>query len=174
MATSRKTAAKAAARKTAAPANASSAGSGGGGGGGGGTDMLFESEDFKPIPAGVTQVVFKVVSAGADQSVSLGVGVFEQLGQNAPWITIDKRHIDNLPATPEGSFVSFLPRPGARYALTFLGEMHALSVRDAPLELALAVTADGVGTPLEDFDGPRSVDARFCVARGRALLRSAA
>ena len=134
--------------------------------------MVFESEDFRRIPSGVAQVIFKIGEAGDDQSVSLGAGLFEQLKKNAQWIVIDKKRIDNLPTTPEESFFAFVPKPGASYAITFLGEVHSLSLRKDPLSVELLITADGIGEPLEDFGGKRTLDARFCIARGRALLKA--
>jgi hypothetical protein len=162
MATSRKKASKAAAKKAARASAAPTDGN----------DMVFESEDFRAIPGGVMQVVFKVSSVGDDQSVSLGVGLFERLTPDSQWVVLAKRQLDNLPATPEESFFAFTPKAGASYAITFLGEMHALSLSNEPLRLALAVTAEGVGTPIEDFQGERKVNARFCTARGRALLKA--
>ena len=137
-------------------------------------EMVFEADAFRSIPEGVSQVVFKVASVGDNQSVSLGVGLFEQATPTSQWMVLAKQRVDNLPTTPEGSFFSFAPKRGARYAITFLGEMHALSLANDPLLLGLAVTADGVGAPLEDFNGDRTVAARFCIARGRALLEAKA
>jgi hypothetical protein len=136
------------------------------------TDMVFDAGDFRPVPRGVSQVLLKITRVGHDQSVSLGVALFEQVTPQSPWIVIAKQKVDNLPTTPEESFLAFSPQRGARYAGTFLGEMHALSLRDNPLELALMVTADGVGEPIEDFGGRRTVADRFCIVRGRTLLEA--
>lgn len=138
------------------------------------TDMVFESEDFRSIPTGVKQVLLKIALAGDNQSASLGVAVFEQLTPQSQFVLIAKQEIDNLANTPEESFLPIAPIPGAAYAITFVGEMHSLSLADAPLSLTLRISAEGVGTPIEDFGGQKTVQGRFCAVRGRALLRAAA
>lgn len=138
------------------------------------TDLVFESTDFRTIPAGVQQVLLKIARAGDQQSASLGVAVFEQLTPQAQFVVIAKKTIDNLASTPDQSFLPLAPVPGATYAITFVGEMHALSLANAPMSLTLLITADGIGTPVEDFGGPKETPGRFCVVRGRALLRAAA
>lgn len=136
------------------------------------TEMVFESEDTRPIPKGVKQVLLKIASAGNDQSVSMGAAVFEQLPSQSQFVIISKQEIDNLGETPEQSFLPIFPKPGASYAITFVGEMHSLSRDATPLSLTLMVTAEGVGVPIENFGGPRVVDGRFSPVRGRALLRA--
>jgi hypothetical protein len=136
------------------------------------TEMVFESQDFRRIPGGVKQTLFKILVAGDFQSASLGVVIFEQASPASPFVVLAKQEVDNLAATPEQSFVAFAPISGARYVITFVGEMHALTLSKDPLVLALAVTADGVGQPIEDFKGPQKVDGRFCAVRGRALLEA--
>lgn len=137
-------------------------------------DMVFESADFRVIPAGVQQVLLKIARAGDQQGASLGVAVFEQLTPQSQFVVIAKKMIDNLASTPEESFLPLAPVPGATYAITFVGEMHALSLANAPLSLTLRINAEGIGAPIEDFGGPKEIAGRFCVVRGRALLRAAA
>lgn len=138
------------------------------------TDLVFESTDFRVIPAGVKQVLLKIARAADQQSVSLGVAVFEQLTPQGQFVVIAKKTIDNLASTPDQSFLPLAPVPGATYAITFVGEMHALSLANVPMSLTLLITADGIGVPVEDFGGPKETPGRFCVVRGRALLRAAA
>jgi hypothetical protein len=137
-------------------------------------DMVFESADFRVIPAGVQQVLLKIARAGDHQGASLGVAVFEQLTPQSQFVVIAKKMIDNLASTPEESFLPLAPVPGATYAITFVGEMHALSLANAPLSLTLRINGEGIGAPIEDFGGPKEIPGRFCVVRGRALLRAAA
>jgi hypothetical protein len=134
------------------------------------SEMLFESDEFRSIPVGVKQVLLKIALAGDSQSVNLGVAVFEQLTTTSQFVVMAKQEIDNLASTPEQSFLAVVPKPGARYVITFVGEMHALTLSNEPLSLQLLVTGDGVGSPIEDFKGSQSVDNRFCSVRGRALL----
>lgn len=136
------------------------------------SEMVFESQDFRRIPAGVKQVLLKIARAGNDQSVSLGAAVFEQLTPQSQFVIIAKQEIDNLAETPEKSFLAIAPKPGASYAVTFVGEMHSLGLAKAPLTLTLLVTAEGVGAAIEDFGGERVVDGRFSPIRGRSLLRA--
>jgi hypothetical protein len=152
--------------KTAA-AGAATAGSGP-------TDMVFESADFRVLPSGVKQALLKIVRAGENQSASLGVAVFERLTPQSQFVLIAKQEIDNLASTPEKSFLPVAPVPGAVYAITFVGEMHSLSLATSPLSLTLHISAEGVGTPIEDFGGQKTVQGRFCSIRGRALLRATA
>jgi hypothetical protein len=137
------------------------------------TDMVFESADFRVIPSGVQQVLLKIARAGDNQSASLGVAIFEQRTPQSQFVLIVKQEIDNLANTPEKSFLPIAPVPGAAYAITFVGEMHSLSLASAPLSLTLRISAEGVGTAIEDFGGQKSVPGRFCSIRGRALLRAA-
>lgn len=138
------------------------------------TDMVFESAGFRVIPSGVKQVLLKIARAGDNQSASLGVAVFERLTPQSQFVLIAKQEIDNLASTPEKSFLPVAPVPGAAYAITFVGEMHSLSLANAPLSLTLHVSAEGVGMPIEDFGGQKTVQGRFCAIRGRALVRAAA
>jgi hypothetical protein len=140
----------------------------------GSTDMVFESADFRVIPSGVKQVLLKIARVGDNQSASLGVAVFEQLTPQSQFVLIAKQEIDNLGSTPEKSFLPIAPVPSATYAITFVGEMHSLSLANAPLSLTLRISAEGVGTPIEDFGGQKTVQRRFCAIRGRALMRAAA
>lgn len=136
------------------------------------SEMLFESDAFRQIPVGVRQILLKIAEAGESQSASLGVTVFEKLADSAPWIVLAKQEIDNLAVTPEQSFVAIAPKAGASYVVTFAGEMHALSLGNDPLLLSLIVSGEGVGAPIEDFNGARTVNGRFCPVRGRALLKA--
>jgi hypothetical protein len=135
-------------------------------------EMVFDGSDIRPIPAGSTHVIFKILDAGANQSASLGVVLHEQTVPNGSWEVIRKEIIDNLPDTPEVSSMVFFVKPGARYAIVFQGEMHSLWKDKAPLTLELSVSADGVGAPLEDFGGAKSVAGSFCSIRGRARLKA--
>lgn len=136
------------------------------------SEMLFEADAVRHIPAGVRQILLKIAEAGESQSVSLGVAVFEKLTDASPWIVLAKQEIDNLAVTPEQSFLSIAPKVGASYAMTFAGEMHALSLGNEALTLRLIVSGEGVGEPIEDFSGTRTVNGRFCTVRGRALLKA--
>lgn len=135
-------------------------------------EMLFESNAFQQIPAGVRQIIFKIDDAGDSQSASIGVAVFEKLSADSQWVVLAKQEIDNLAATPEESFLAIAPKPNANYAITFAGEMHALSLSKDPLKLKLLISGEGVGSPIEDFKGSRTVTGRFCAIRGRALLKA--
>jgi hypothetical protein len=135
-------------------------------------EMVFESQDFRQIPPSAQLVLLKISHVGENQSVSLGAAVFEQLTPQSPFVVIAKQELDNLAETPAGSFLSISPNPGATYAVTFVGEMHALSLDKAPLALSLLVNAEGVGSPIENFGGEQVVEGRFCPVRGRALLKA--
>ena len=137
-------------------------------------DMIFDGAEIRTVPAGSTHVVFKITDVGANQSAAIGVAVFEQVNPDGEWRVIVKESIDNLPATADASSMVFAVRPGARYAITFQGEMHSLWKDKIPLTLELVVNADGVGNPLEDFGGAKTSDGRFCIVRGRARLATEA